>query len=76
MNQFYLKEALKNSVQATVDSLRLPTLTEMVINTPCLEEQIKIANFLFKIDSIDEKEKEKLEELRVWKKVLLQGMFV
>ena len=46
------------------------------VKLPCLEEQTKIANFLSKIDSIVEKEKEKLEELRVWKKGLLQGMFV
>ena len=46
------------------------------IDMPCLEEQNKIANFLSKIDSIVEKEKEKLEELRKWKKGLLQGMFV
>lgn len=43
---------------------------------PCLEEQSKIANFLSKIDSIVEKEKEKLQELRLWKKGLLQQMFV
>ena len=48
----------------------------MKFEYPCIEEQTKIANFLSKIDSIVEKEKEKLEELRVWKKGLLQQMFV
>ena len=48
----------------------------MKFEYPCIEEQIKIANFLSKIDSIVEKEKEKLEEMRMWKKGLLQQMFV
>ncbi|HHW4411202.1 TPA: restriction endonuclease subunit S [Clostridium perfringens] len=43
---------------------------------PCLEEQTKIANFLSNIDNIIEKESKKLEELRQWKKGLLQQMFV
>lgn len=49
---------------------------ETIHKFPCLDEQNKIANFLSKIDLIVEKEKEKLEELREWKKGLLQGMFV
>ena len=46
------------------------------INIPCLEEQTKIANFLSNIDSIIEEENNKLEDLRQWKKGLLQWMFV
>lgn len=76
MSKFFLKEALKNSVKATVDSLRLPTLIGMKIQLPCLEEQTKIANFLSNIDNIIEEEKNKLEDLRQWKKGLLQQMFV
>lgn len=49
---------------------------ETIHKVPCLEEQIKIANFLSKIDLTVEKEKEKLEELRCWKKGLLQKLFV
>lgn len=49
---------------------------ETIHKVPCLEEQIKIANFLAKIDSIVDKEKEKLEELGGWKKGLLQQMFI
>lgn len=48
----------------------------MGIKVPCLEEQTKIVNFLSNIDEIVEKEKEKLEKLRLWKKGLLQQMFV
>lgn len=46
------------------------------VQHPCFEEQTKIANFLSNIDSIIEKENQKLEELRQWKKGLLQQMFV
>lgn len=49
---------------------------ETIHRIPCLEEQSKIANFLSKIDLVVEKEKEMLEELRKWKKGLLQQMFV
>lgn len=43
---------------------------------PCLEEQSKIANLLSNIDRIIEEENKKLEDLRQWKKGLLQQMFV
>lgn len=43
---------------------------------PNIKEQEKIANFLSNIDNIIEKEDEKLEELKKWKKDLLQQMFV
>ncbi len=46
------------------------------VQHPCLEEQTKIANFLSNIDNIIEKESKKLEELKQWKKGLLQQMFV
>ncbi|MGG7212867.1 restriction endonuclease subunit S [Clostridium nigeriense] len=51
-------------------------LLKMIIKIPCLEEQTKISNFFSNIDEILEKEKEKLEELRLWEKGLLQQMFV
>lgn len=46
------------------------------INICCIKEQKKIANFLSTIDKKLEKEEEKLEALRIWKKGLLQQMFV
>lgn len=54
----------------------LATLSDMSIELPCSEEQTKIANFLSNIDGVIDKEKEKLNELRLWKKGLLQQMFV
>ncbi|ACA56258.1 restriction endonuclease subunit S [Clostridium botulinum] len=51
-------------------------LMKMMIKVPCFEEQQKIANFLSKIDDKLNKEKEKLDLLKKWKKGLLQQMFV
>ena len=43
---------------------------------PVIMEQNNIAKFLLDIDSLVNKEKEKLEELKQWKKGLLQQMFI
>lgn len=51
-------------------------LENLVINTPCLEEQKKIVEFLNKVDIKLEKEQYKLEYLNEYKKGLLQQMFV
>lgn len=61
---------------STFESISRNDICSLMVKIPCLEEQSKIANFLSKIDNIIEKEKEKLEELRKWKKGLLQQMFV
>lgn len=76
INNYLNKEILKEVVGTSQLVLSLNKLKKLKIKYPVLEEQIKIANFLSKIDSIVEKEKEKLEELRVWKKGLLQQMFI
>ena len=54
----------------------LMTKSSLLSGQEIFEEQTKIAKFLSKVASVLEKEKEKLEELREWKKGLLQGMFV
>ncbi|MBO3375384.1 restriction endonuclease subunit S [Clostridium perfringens] len=54
----------------------LKKLKEFKGNIPSLDEQIKIANFLSNTGNIIDKESEKLEELKQWKKGLLQQMFV
>ena len=75
MNEFFKKEALRNSVKATVDSLRLPTLTNFKVQTPSLPEQQKIADCLSTLDEVIELEQQKLEKLQVYKKGLLQQLF-
>ena len=76
LKQFFLKEALKNSVKATVDSLRLPTIKGMHIKLPHIAEQIKVVQLLTNIDEKIEKEKEKLMVLEEQKRGFMWWMFV
>ena len=46
------------------------------IHIPVKEEQNRIANFILKFDKIVNSENKKLEQLKQWKKGLLQQMFV
>ena len=56
--------------------IALNLIRVLTIEVPTLEEQIKIASFLSKVNDIVKKEEVKLEELKKWKKGLLQQMFV
>jgi len=51
-------------------------MLKIKINLPQLEEQIKIANFLTKIDQRIEASKKQLKESKEYKKALLQQMFI
>lgn len=75
MMENFLKQALKNSLKASVDSLRLPTIKEMKVNLPSLPEQTKIAKFLSSIDEEIECVNKELELNKEFKKGLLQHMF-
>ena len=54
----------------------LATLSEMPFQAPSLEEQTKIANFLSSIDHKIDVVSGQLEQAKLWKKGLLQQMFV
>ena len=58
------------------NNLSYETLSNFIINVPCLEEQKKIADFLSAIDTKIEKISDELENLKEFKKGLLQQMFV
>ena len=72
-NQFYFKLHGQGSSQL---NLSKKDIEDFIVKLPCLEKQQKIADFLSSIDDKIEKLSSKLEELKEFKKGLLQQMFV
>ncbi len=70
------KHLQSQAVGSTVKSLRLPMFETMPINLPCLKEQTRIANFLSAIDEKINHTAMQIQKTEVWKKGLLQKMFV
>lgn len=70
MAQTFNRQAMRNSVKATVDSLRLPTFLEFEFLSPSIEEQTTIATVLSDMDV----EIERLEQKLVKYKMMKQGM--
>ncbi|WP_180057872.1 MULTISPECIES: restriction endonuclease subunit S [unclassified Acinetobacter] len=70
------EEILTTYLQGGQGNLSASILKEIYIPTPCLEEQTKIANFLSAIDQKIEVVAEQIEQAKIWKKGLLQQMFV
>ena len=56
--------------------LNAGAMKEISFSAPCLEEQTKIADFLSSIDQKIDVVSEQLEQAKLWKKGLLQQMFV
>ncbi|WP_415280479.1 restriction endonuclease subunit S [Clostridium perfringens] len=81
---FYYKENTNNYLYSIVQKGAKNTINisnevflSKKLNLPTsTDEQIKIFNLLLSIDNIIDKENKKLEELKQWKKGLLQQMFV
>jgi type I restriction enzyme S subunit len=68
---------MNSSFEGSVrNTLSYESLTKIEINFPCLEEQIKIANFLSAIDDKINHCQSQIEKMEIWKKGLLQQMFV
>lgn len=73
--QFY-NRAIKLSAKNSVDSVRMDMISSMEIDFPSLPEQTKIANFLSAIDEKINYCSTQIEKTTLWKKGLLQKMFV
>lgn len=78
---YYFLSNLRKSInkyieKGTQGNLSAEIIKNFFINFPILEEQQKIADFLSSIDDKIEKEEKKVEELKEFKKGLLQKMFV
>lgn len=67
------KDVISGSAQPQIVGNAIRKVTFQI---PCLEEQTKIANFLSAIDQKIDVASEQLEQAKLWKKGLLQQMFV
>lgn len=76
MHKTFQKHAMKYTVKATVDSLRLPILTEYSLMLPIIEEQQKIGSFFKQLDNKITNAERKLDKLKAMKQAYLQEMFV
>ena len=77
LNSDYVKKIIETeSVQLAQANFSLGQLSDLDIVLPCHEEQTKIANFLSAIDQKIDVASEQLEQAKLWKKGLLQQMFV
>ena len=80
---YYLLTEISNNqkfksieMQAVQPSIKVSQMIHLTFLTPCLEEQSKIANFLSSIDQKIEVVAQQIEQAKLWKKGLLQQMFV
>jgi type I restriction enzyme M protein len=68
---------MNSSFEGSVrNTLSYESLRKIDITFPCIEEQTKIANFLSVIDDKINAVEVQIEKMEVWKKGLLQQMFV
>ena len=72
----FLDEVMNRCTGTSYPAINSSDLSTIEIGIPCLEEQTKIANFLSAIDQKIEVVAQHIEEAKMWKKGLLQQMFV
>ena len=75
-NMIYLFKKFSQGLTSDTWNLKFDKFKEISIQLPCLEEQQKIANFLSSIDKKIDNLAAELENLKEFKKGLLQQMFV
>lgn len=72
----FRKALLKKSSSSANTNINQDNLSKLYVNSPCLEEQTKIADFLSAFDRKLDNQKAQLEHWKQIKKGLLQQMFV
>ena len=75
MKKDFKQHAMRNTVKATVDSLRLPTIQSFTLFVPSLPEQVAIGSFFQDIDQLISLQQRKLEVLKEKKKTYLKLLF-
>ena len=70
------KWVITNSMRSGQPGINAEEYSSYIFKVPCLEEQTKIANFLSAIDQKIEVVAQQIEQAKLWKKGLLQQMFV
>ena len=74
-SQHFNERVMKMSAKNSVDSVRMSMITEMPISLPSKKEQQKIASCLSAIDDLITSQADKIEQLKLHKKGLMQGLF-
>ena len=77
MKSIAVREQIINEAQGSkVSSISAKKLSSVQLNIPILKEQTKIANFLSAIDDKITHTRKQIQKAEVWKKGLMQQMFV
>ena len=73
-NKFY-NRVMSMTAKTSVDSVRLEMIADMAIIAPSYDEQHKISGFLNQIDTLITLHQQKLDQIKEYKKGMLQKMF-
>lgn len=76
MQSSWFFEQVQMNLGARINQITTGTLNEFTFDFPTMEEQTKIANFLSAIDQKIDNVTAQIDQAKVWKKGLLQQMFV
>jgi len=71
-----LNQLTKLSTGSTRFTISVASFSSVIIDLPCITEQVKIANFLSAIDEKINHCQTQIEKTEQWKKGLLQQLFI
>ncbi len=74
-SEHFRTRVMRMSAKNSVDSVRMPMITEMPVPLPSVGEQLRIADCLFSLEHQITAQSEKLEILRTHKRGLMQQLF-
>lgn len=74
-SEHFRTRVMRMSAKNSVDSVRMPMITEMPVPLPSVGEQLCIADCLFSLEQLITAQGDKLEALRTHKRGLMQQLF-